>query len=144
MDARDFFPAYTTAIYKTAALGFTLTHLPNDLSLFSKRAFAIITAHNPHSQPLTKEENSIRHLELQAFLQDRQFEIEISTGESPDGSWSEEGFLIFDITLSEALEIGTIFEQHAILYGQDNRVALAWCEDQRLEWFFLEVMGDGC
>ncbi len=140
MNPADFLPAYASAIYKTEALNFTLTSIPNNIVLFSNRSFAIITAYNPHSKVLSKEENFARHLQLQNLLQNKSFEILPSTGQSPDGSWQEEGFLVFDIELDQALEFGKHFEQHAIIYGQGNRVALAWCEDSRLEWFYPEVM----
>jgi hypothetical protein len=142
MNARDFLVAYATAIYKTQTIAFSLTLEKNDTILFSARPFAIITAHNPHSQPLSKEENHKRHVKLQNLLQQKHFEIEESIGQSPDGTWQEEGFLIFDISLEEALELGQMFEQNAILYGQGNRVALAWCEGG-LEWFYPKVTGFG-
>jgi hypothetical protein len=139
MDARAFLPAYTNAIYKTKTVAFTLSTQPNDTILFSERPFAIITAHNPRSQQLSKKENKRRHTQLQMILQEKHFEIENSIGQSPDGNWQEEGFLIFDITLEEALELGREFEQHAILYGQGSRVALAWC-DGGLEWFYPKLL----
>ena len=142
MNRTELLFAYTTAVYKTETLDFTLSHLPNDTILFSNRTFAIITAYNPRSQVLSNEENYFRHLQLQNVLQKKAFETSPSTGQSPDGSWSEAGFLVFDIGLDEALEIGRSFEQHAILYGQGNRVALAWCEGG-LEWFYPKVIGDG-
>jgi hypothetical protein len=134
-----FSQAYALALYKTPTLTFTLTNTPTQTILFNNKPYSIITAHNPYSQKLSKEENEQRHKELENILQERKLEHHPSTGESPDGSWSEEGFIIFDISLEDALAIGKRFEQHAILYGQGNRAALAWCEDGRLEWFYAKV-----
>jgi hypothetical protein len=139
LEARAFSEAYTRAIYKTKDLAFTLTDKPNHTLLFNNRPYAIVTAHNPYSQKLSKEENEQRHEGLKVILQERGLEHSPSTGQSPDGSWCEEGFIIFDISLEDALAIGKQFEQHAIVYGRGNRVALAWCEDGRLEWFYAKV-----
>jgi Protein of unknown function (DUF3293) len=139
MEARAFSQAYALALYKTPTLTFTLTKEPTQTNLFSNKPYSIITAHNPYSQKLSKEENEQRHEQLKTILQERGLEHHPSTGQSPDGLWCEEGFIIFDISLEDALNIGRQFEQHAIIYGQDNRVALAWCEDGRLEWYYVDV-----
>jgi hypothetical protein len=139
MEAQAFSEAYTKALYKTPTLTFTLTDKPTQTILFNNKPYSIITAHNPYSQKLSKEENEQRHKQLETILQECGLEHDLSTGESPDGSWREEGFIIFDISLDDALELGRHFEQHAIVYGQGNRVALAWCEDGRLEWYYVEV-----
>lgn len=139
MNAPDFLPAYATAIYKTAQVTFTLTPNVNDTILFEGKPFAIITAHNPRSQALTTKENQQRHQKLKNVLQKMQLDIAPSKGQAPNGGWQEEGFLILGISLTEALAIGRQFEQHAILYGQKNRVALAWCEEARLEWFYPKI-----
>jgi hypothetical protein len=139
MEPLTFSQAYARAIYKTKDIAFTLTDKPNPTLLFNNRPYAIITAHNPYSQKLSKEENDQRHEQLEKILQERGFEHHLSTGESPDGSWIEEGFIIFDISLDDALTIGKRFEQHAIVYGQGNRAALAWCENGRLEWYYIKI-----
>ncbi|MGL4611446.1 MAG: DUF3293 domain-containing protein [Trueperaceae bacterium] len=133
MEAQAFSEAYALALYKTPTLTFTLSETPDNTVLFSNRPYAIITAHNPYSQKLSLQENNQRHEQLENILLARRLEHSPSTGESPDGSWCEEGFIVFDILLEDALEIGRYFEQHAIVYGQGNRAALAWCENGRLE-----------
>jgi Protein of unknown function (DUF3293) len=140
MEAQDFSLAYAQAIYKTKDLSFTFRDLPNDTVLFSNQPYAIITAHNPYSQKLSDLENATRHKQLEQLLESRGFIFSPSTGQSPDQTWQEEGVLIFDIALAESLEVGRHFEQHAIVYGQGNRVALAWCKDQRLEWFYVHLL----
>jgi Protein of unknown function (DUF3293) len=139
-EAQAFSEPYALALYKTPTLTFTLSNNPTQTILFSNKPYSIITAHNPYSQQLSAQENDQRHKQLESILQERGLEHSPSTGQSPDGSWCEEGFIIFDISLEDALAIGKHFEQHAILYGQGNRTALAWCEDGRLEWFYPEVL----
>jgi hypothetical protein len=139
MEAQTFSQAYARAIYKTKDIAFTLTDKPNHTLVFNNRPYAIITAHNPYSQKLSEEENDKRHEQLEKILQERNLEHHLSTGESPDGSWIEEGFIIFDISLEDALAVGKLFEQQAIVYGQGNRATLAWCEDGRLEWYYIKI-----
>ncbi len=141
-EAQAFAQAYTLTHYKTPQVSFTLSTETTDVILFTGRNFAIITAHNPRSEMFSQEENDKRHQVLQNHLQEKKYEVEPSTGESPDGSWREEGFVIFDIELATALDMGQRFEQHAILYGQGNRVALAWCESKKLDWFHPKLLSD--
>ena len=140
MEPPYFSLAYAAAIYKTKDLSFALTHIPNDTVLFFNQPYAFITAHNPYSQPLTSAENETRHKHLENLLESKGFIFVPSTGQSPDETWQEKGFLIFDIALEVALEIGNYFEQYAIVYGQGNQVALAWCKDARLEWFYPRLI----
>jgi Protein of unknown function (DUF3293) len=89
----------------------------------------------PSSPPTTRVAKNFLH-EKKNVLQERGLEFSPSTGESPDGSWREEGFIIFEISLEDALGLGRNFGQHAIIYGRGNRLALAWCEDEKLDWFY--------
>jgi hypothetical protein len=140
-EAQTFAQAYEQAVYKTPRVSFTLSTEKTDVILFDGRSFTVITAHNPRSKPLSKEENDKRHEALKAALQEQNFSFESSTGESPDGVWVEEGFVVFDLGLEPALRLGRDFGQHAILYGQGNRVAMAWCESEKLEWFYPKLLG---
>lgn len=141
-EAQAFTEAYTLTHYKTPRASFTLSAKRTDVVLFDGKSYAIITAHNPKSEAFSKEENDKRHQALQYYLQEKKYHLDSSLGQSPDGSWSEEGFVIFDIELATAIDIGQTFEQHAILYGQGNRVALAWCESEKLDWFYPKLLGD--
>jgi Protein of unknown function (DUF3293) len=141
-EAQAFAEAYTLTHYKTPQASFTLSTEKTDVVLFAGRSYAIITAHNPRSEAFSKEENDKRHQMLKSYLQEKKYEVDSSLGQSPDGSWSEEGFVIFDIELASALDIGRTFEQHAILYGEGNRVALAWCESEKLDWLYPKLLSD--
>ena len=140
MNARALSTAYTTAIYKVGGLAFTLDAEETGTVLFSGRAFAVVTAHNPRSEKLSDEENERRHKELERVLLERNAAFGPSAGESPGGEWREEGVVVYDVSLEGALELGRMFEQHAVLYGQGERVALVWC-DGGLEWFYPRLIG---
>ncbi len=141
MNPRAFADAYTTAVYKAGGLAFTPSAEGTGDVLFSGRAFAVVTAHNPRSEKLSDEENERRHEKLEKVLRERNAVFGLSVGESPDGAWREEGVIVYDVALEEALELGRQFEQHAVLYGQGNHVALAWC-DGGLEWFYPGLISE--
>jgi len=136
MNPQTFAEAYRATIYKAAGVAFTLSEKPTGTVLFEGRRFAIITAHNPRSERLSSEDNALRHEELGRDLKALGLEYTPSTGESPDRSWVEEGFAVFDMALEQALELGRKYEQHAIVYGEGERVALGWVENGRLEGFY--------
>lgn len=139
MRAETFAEAYQSAIYKAAGMAFVLSEHRTGTVLFGGRKFAIITAHNPRSERLSSAENQKRHEALERDLIQLGLEHTPSTGESPDGSWVEEGFVVFDIELEQALELGRKYGRHAVVYGEGERVALVWCETGRLESFYPEA-----
>lgn len=140
MSPQIFAEAYRATIYKAAGVAFTLSEKPTGTVLFEGRKFAIITAHNPRSERLSSEENRQRHEELERDLNALRLEHTPSTGESPDGIWVEEGFAVFDVSPEQALELGRKYGQHAILWGEGEKVALAWCEDGELEMFYSKQL----
>ncbi len=138
MSAECLSEVYRSALYEAAGVAFVLSEKPTGTVLFGGRRFAIITAHNPRSERLSDAENQRRHEELQRDLQALGLEHLPSIGASPDGTWVEEGFAVFDVGLAQALELGRKYGQHAILWGEGERVTLAWCEDGRLEGLWPE------
>ncbi len=135
---------YGDAIYYASDgdedLAFTLSQKETGANLFGGRAFTLVTAQNPQSTLLSDEENRERNERLEQHLLDQEYEFGSSTGESPVGDWREEGFTVFDLSLEDALALGSQFGQHAVVYGRGERVALAWCESGRLEWFYPKLL----
>ena len=123
-------------------LAFTLSKQETGADLFGGRAFTLVTAHNPQSQPLSAEENWERNRRLEQHLLSKNYEYGFSLGKSLDGSWEEAGFSVFDLSLDDALALGSQFGQHAIVYAKGERVALAWCEDGKLEWFYPKLFSE--
>ena len=121
-------------------LTFVLSKEKTGATLFGGRAFTLVTAQNPQSTPLSDEENRERNEGLEQYLLKKNYNYGPSLGKSTDGSWEEEGFTVFDLSLGDALELGEQFGQHAIVYGEGEQVALAWCEDGRLEWFYPKLL----
>jgi len=104
--------------------------------LFAGQRFAIITAYNPQSKLLPKEENLRRHRQLEREIQTLGLAYTQSLSTSPEGTWAEEGFAVFAIGLEEALALGRKFEQQAVVWGEGRRVFLVWCEAGKLEGFY--------
>ncbi len=131
--------AYFETIYNTAAYRFRLSNTDQGLGLYNGRRFSVLTAANPFSQSFSDLENATRNQNLKLEIEKLGFEHDWSAGEQADQSWREEGFVIFDAPLAVILELGRKFEQNAILHGVDSKVALVWCDNEELEWFFARL-----
>jgi Protein of unknown function (DUF3293) len=142
MNSRDFRLAYFETIYNTAAYRFMLSSTDQGLEFYDGRRFSILTAANPFSQSFSDAENAARNDNLKLELEKLGFEFDWSYGEQADQTWREDGFVIFDAPLEVTLELARKFEQNAILYGIDSKVALAWCDNEELEWFFPQLQLD--
>jgi Protein of unknown function (DUF3293) len=139
VNSRDFRLAYVETIYNTVAYRFTLSSTDQGLGLYDGRQFSILTAANPFSQQFSDDENAARHQSMKLEIEKLGFEFDWSYGEQSDQSWREDGFIVFDAPLEVTLEWARKFEQNAILHGLDSKVALAWCDNEELEWFFARL-----
>jgi hypothetical protein len=78
---------------------------------------AFITAFNPFSQILTDDENHNRHLELLSLVKD--YIVFEGEGRGEDATWKpEKSLLILGISRENARNLGTYFEQNAIVFGE--------------------------
>lgn len=88
-----------------------------------------MTAANPYSRELSKEENDERNSLLRNDLASLGYHnLHGSEGRPPNGEWQEEpGFFIPNMRLQEALFLAKKYEQNAILYGYQRGVPqLVW------------------
>lgn len=88
MRAETLAQAYQTAIYRVAGVAFTLSEQPTQEVLFAGQRFAIITAYNPQSKLLPKEENLRRHRHLEREIQTLGLAYTLSLSTSPEGTWA--------------------------------------------------------
>jgi Protein of unknown function (DUF3293) len=139
VNSRDFRLAYLETIYNTAAHRFTLSPEDWQLELFAGRRFSVLTAANPFSQQFSDLENAARNQSMKLEIEKLGFDFDWSYGEQADHSWREDGFIVFDAPLAVTFELGRYFGQNAILFGEDSKVALAWCDNEELEWFFARL-----
>ncbi|MFN3267185.1 MAG: DUF3293 domain-containing protein [Deinococcales bacterium] len=131
--------AYLATSYHAAGVAIQLSSRPTGVRLFDGRKFAFISAQNPRSTPLSEDENLARNAMLATVLIAKGWEYGSSFGHNTDLSWSEAGFVVWDVDLAEIAQVAKDFEQNAILYGQDEKIALHWCFSRVTEWFYPVV-----
>ena len=93
--------------------------------------WAIITAHNPMSIALDADTNAHRAAELMELLHARKLASEPAESAAPDGSWREQGRIVFGATRETALDLGRRFRQRAIVWCEGGRVGLLDCRTER-------------
>lgn len=81
------------------------------------RFWAYITAHNPMSEELSKEENENRNSKLNKDI--KNYKILEGIGVNPDSGWiGEKSFLILGISKNNATKLAKKYGQKAIVYGE--------------------------
>ena len=86
------------------------------------KSAALITAFNPYSQILPKEENDQRNEELKSKIIEKWNCIDYISNEDSTNNWKELGFLVINIKIDEVLSLAGSYGQHAILYYEKNKV----------------------
>jgi hypothetical protein len=91
--------------------------------------WACITAYNPQSVALTRQENERRDAELRRRLDDTGVRHYPARAEGDDGRWPAElGVLAAGISRGRAEALGRAFDQAAVVLGRAGRLAeLVWC-----------------
>ncbi len=85
-------------------------------------SWAFISACNPHSVPLSDEENDRRHKDLVEQVQSMKWRFCIGWGTPANEGWkAEKSLFIFDISKAQAIELGKAFHQNAIVFGRLNQ-----------------------
>jgi len=107
---------------------FSFQFLPHNKKYLEK-SFAIITAHNPYMKSTnTIAENNTVNKKLQKNLLKNRYVFFSSIGEL--SGHSEESFIVYSITLDEALEIGRKFQQESIVFNNEKVLAVVECENK--------------
>lgn len=90
--------------------------------------WAFITACNPRSTRLGEAENAIRMARLDAMLRDRGLAWLAGSGRGDAGDWPPEpSRLVLGIAEADAIALGRLFEQNAIVAGSRGHAArLVW------------------
>ncbi|MBC7796679.1 MAG: DUF3293 domain-containing protein [Pyrinomonadaceae bacterium] len=99
------------------------------LNDYKATTWAFITACNPFSKVLSNDENERRQCELKNYLTTANHKFLRGRGEDSSGNWrAEPSFLIFDIDENQSNEIGRLFEQNAVVFGEIyKKPKLIWC-----------------
>jgi hypothetical protein len=89
------------------------------LSRHGANKWAFVTAWNPASVPLSREENDARQRELIRLVEAAGHTWIRGEGRGKDPTWTpEESLLILDISRGEAIALGKQFGQLAIVAGR--------------------------
>lgn len=89
--------------------------------------FAVITACNPMSSG-ERQEDAVATTRLRKHLSRRGLKRHKVTGTSPDWGHQEAGFVVWNLSLGEALEIGREFRQRAVFWVEGGRIEVVSCE----------------
>jgi triacylglycerol esterase/lipase EstA (alpha/beta hydrolase family) len=82
------------------------------------KTWAFISAYNPRSQPLSKEENRIRHQQLIEHVESRHQPWREGMGRPDRSDWKPEyGLFLPGITKRDAMALARRFQQNALLFG---------------------------
>ena len=94
------------------------------LKSYGATTWAYVTAFNPGSQTLEKDENRRRQEQLEEAMRREELPFLRGAGIGDDPQWPpEESVLVLNITRSRACELAREFGQNAILAGGDDGVA---------------------
>ncbi len=138
MNPKDFRSAYLETVYTAGGIGWVFSSEDCGLRLYGGRRFSLITAANPRSEAWSEADNALRNEAMWLEIASKGWAFEESVGSSPSGDWREQGYLIWDASLDEVVEIGRRYKQNAICHGEAGRVALVWCDDGELQWFYAK------
>ena len=104
------------------------TALDQLLRQYQQTTWALITAWNPYSQPLSELENRTRNRILAADLKKLDLPLLNAVGRDESDQWpAEESLFVVGINRLDAVCMGQKFSQNAILYGEIAKPpALLW------------------
>ncbi len=94
--------------------------------------FAIVTACNPGSRPLSAEANAERQAQLECELLDGNYEPYAGENVADDGAWPiEESCFVPELEAADACALAADFGQNAVVCGGDDGVPrLIWIKEQ--------------
>ncbi len=128
--------AYLNTTYSTKnpelAIKIGELNQPLNVFLFDNNSFtwAFVSASNPFSSILSKDENNLRHEALIQKTKSMKWRFCEGVGNPSDESWkAEKSLLILDISKKEAIELGKEFNQNAIVFGRLSQAPeLVFCD----------------
>lgn len=93
--------------------------------------FAVITAHNPGSQPTAEETNAERQAQLECDLLEGNYEPYAGENVPDSGDWPvEESCFVPDLAVEDACALAADYGQNAVICGgADGVPQFIWVED---------------
>jgi len=117
---------YEVALSSDQLLSFSLENFTDNH--FFDRSFAIVTASNPNNISLSNRENESRNTLLYSELNSNI----VLNARGCHEEHCEDGYLVFDITLSDALLLGQKYAQVAIFYNDSIRLMYVDCKNSEV------------
>ncbi len=90
-----------------------------------------VTAHNPGGPPIAPSENDRRHEAFVRDIAEHGWHTWPAVGGDPGGFHAEEGVLLLDATVDDALALGARFDQDAIYVWRADAMDLIACDRSR-------------
>ena len=129
--------AYLASVYTIFKPDFTIKinqfHPDLDEFLIDNNAFkwAFISAFNPYSKIVSKDQNEENHFLLKQQVNISKYYFVEGEGKPNNGSWfPEKSLFILGINEQKAVHLAQQFQQNAIVVGAVNQKSrLVWCMD---------------
>ena len=101
---------------------------PGPVAFATRRSAVVMTAWNPGHERPTVERNRTMNEAMGRELRATGFEVWRADGRAPDGSWLEEGWIIWDMPVDQGLDIASMYRQYAIYrYDETGRRSTLAC-----------------
>ena len=123
--------AITETDYIPIRIGALTSALDSLLRDRDMRTWAFITAANPYSKPQNPAVNAMRNAALRLDLENRDLAFCRGLGVEDDHLWPpEDSYLILNISVEDAVDVGRTHEQNAVVVGRVGEAArLVFCDD---------------
>ena len=118
---------YEVVFASDITLSFSLQYFKDDP--FFDRPFGIITAFNPDNKTLTYQENLLRN---QILYNELNSKYDVLEAKGCYDGHCEEGFIVFDISLSDTIEFGCKYEQYSIFYNSAVQLKYVNCKNEKV------------
>ena len=112
-------------------IGVPCVALRNWLVDSDNQTWAVITAHNPGSQPADGERNAEQQAQLEGELLEGNYEPYVASNVPDSDDWpAEESCFVPDIAVEDACALAADYGQNAVVCGGADGVPhLVWVED---------------
>ncbi len=109
--------------YQQNEFTFRIGKITKMTSSLATKSFTFITAYNPLSVAQSDAANNAAMQSLRIALEGLSLEFYLGRSFSPDNSWEEPTFVVFNLPLVQADYLARQFSQHAIVHQNLNEAA---------------------
>lgn len=111
----------------TLKIGSTSPELAAIQQTYNVHCSAFISACNPFSQLLNDQANADRHARMGAEIKNMGLRLIEGIGQHPGNEWpGEASYLVFGLSLDDAIALGKRFEQNALVWSSADACPQLW------------------